>query len=107
MTKTNMTKIKLKRTSNNNGKPGRNALPASERKQTIGVGLKPVEIELLDKQCTIETKRLGMSVDRSSLVRRAWLAYTMLAELVSDGEIDVMIIDQIHAKIALREETIG
>lgn len=91
----------------NNGRPGRNALPASKRKQTIGVGLKPSEIELLDKQCQIESKRLGMTVDRSSLVRRAWLAYTALTQLVSNGEVDVIIIDQIHAEIAVREETIG
>lgn len=95
----------MKKLSSLSRRSGRNALPTSERKQTIGVGLKPAEIELLDKQCAIETKRLGMSVDRSSLVRRAWLAYTMLAELVSDGEIDVTIIDQIHAAIASREET--
>ena len=87
--------------------PGRNSLPASERKQTVGVGLKPAEVVLLDNQCAIETKRLGMSVDRSSLVRRAWLAYTALTQLVSNGEIDVMVVDQIHAEIALREETIG
>lgn len=99
------TKPKLAITRNN-GKPGRNALPQSQRKQTIGVGLRPAEIELLDKQCAIETKRLGMSVDRSSLIRRSWLAYTALTQLVSNGEVDVMIIDQIHAEIALREEAI-
>ena len=101
------TKLKSAITRSNNGKPGRNALPSSQRKQTIGVGLKPSEIELLDKQCAIETKRLGMNVDRSSLIRRAWLAYTALVQLVSNGELDVMIIDQIHAEIAIREETIG
>ena len=87
--------------------PGRNSLPASERKQTIGVGLKPAEVVLLDKQCALETKRHGKVWDRSSLIRRSWQAYTALAELVSNGEIDVMVIDQIHAEIALREETIG
>lgn len=100
------TKPKLAITRSNNGKPGRNALPSSQRKQTIGVGLKPYEIELLDKQCQIESKRLGMTVDRSSLVRRAWLAYTALTQLVSNGAIDIMVIDQVHAEIALREETI-
>jgi hypothetical protein len=87
-----------------NGKPGRNALPASERKQTIGVGLKPAEITLLDKQCVVESKRLGMSVDRSSIIRRAWLAYTALTSLVSEGLIDINVIEQIHNEIALKEE---
>ncbi len=54
---------------------GRKPLPDDQVKESIHVGLLPVEIVSLDRQCQFESKQAGITITRSEMLRKAWLEY--------------------------------